>query len=59
MVGDDEAEASEGRIGWGSPMARALRGAEVGDVRMVRGPTGLREWEVLAISYPDKTSAAA
>jgi len=25
----------------------------------VKGPTGLREWEVLAVSYPDKTSAAA
>ena len=59
LVGDDEAEASEGRIGWGSPMARALRGAEVGNTRMVKGPTGLREWEVLAISYPDMKSAAA
>ena len=59
LVGDDEQEAGEGRIGWSSPLARALRGAEVGDVRMVKGPTGLREWEVLAVSYPDKTSAAA
>ena len=59
LVGNDEAEASDGRIGWGSPMARALRGAEVGDTRMVKGPTGLREWEVLRISYPDKTSQAA
>ncbi|MBD59139.1 MAG: transcription elongation factor GreB [Citromicrobium sp.] len=59
LVGDDEQEAGEGRIGWSSPLARALRGAEVGDVRMVKGPTGLREWEVLAISYPDKTSRAA
>ena len=59
LVGNDEAEASEGRIGWGSPMARALRGAEVGDTRMVKGPTGLREWEVLRISYPDKSSQAA
>ena len=59
LVGDDEQEAGEGRISWSSPLARALRGAEVGDVRMVKGPTGLREWEVLAVSYPDKTSAAA
>jgi len=59
LVGNDEAEASEGRIGWGSPMARALRGAEVGDVRMVKGPTGVREWEVLAITYPDSKSRAA
>jgi len=59
LVGNDEAEASEGRIGWGSPMARALRGAEVGDTRMVKGPTGLREWEVLRISYPDNSSQVA
>ena len=59
LVGNDEAEASEGRIGWGSPMARALRGAEVGDTRMVKGPTGLREWEVLKISYPERKGAAA
>ena len=59
LVGDDEAEASEGRIGWGSPMARAMRGAEVGDTRMVRGPTGLREWEILAITYPASKSQAA
>lgn len=59
LVGDDEAEASEGRIGWSSPMARALRGAEVGDTRKVKGPVGLREWEVLGISYPDSTSQAA
>ncbi|MEL7691340.1 GreA/GreB family elongation factor [Citromicrobium bathyomarinum] len=59
LVGDDEQEAGEGRIGWSSPLARALRGAEVGDVRMVKGPTGLREWEVLAVSYPENAGAAA
>ena len=40
------------RIGWGAPMARALRGASVGDLRTVRLPAGEKEWEVLAISYP-------
>ena len=52
LVGDDEQDASAGRIGWSSPMARALKGAEVGDVRTVRLPSGTREWEVMAISYP-------
>ena len=37
----------------------ALRGAEVGDLRMVKGPTGLREWEVLKITYPERKGAAA
>jgi transcription elongation factor GreB len=52
LVGDDEAEASEGRIGWNSPIARALRGSAVGDLRRVELPGGLREYEVIAITYP-------
>jgi transcription elongation factor GreB len=52
LVGDDEAEASEGRIGWNSPLARALRGARVGDLRTVQLPAGPKEWEVIEISYP-------
>ncbi|NVE94095.1 transcription elongation factor GreB [Altererythrobacter lutimaris] len=51
LVGDDEQDAGKGLIGWSSPMARALRGAEVGDVRTVRLPSGEKEWEVVAISY--------
>jgi transcription elongation factor GreB len=27
IVGNDEADASAGRIGWDAPLARALRGA--------------------------------
>lgn len=51
LVGDDEQDAGAGRIGWSSPMARALRGASVGDCRVVALPSGTREWEVLAIAY--------
>lgn len=51
LVGDDEQDAGAGRIGWNSPLARALRGAGVGDVRVVSLPSGTREWEVLAIRY--------
>jgi transcription elongation factor GreB len=51
LVGDDEQDAGAGRIGWNSPLARALRGASVGDVRVVTLPSGSREWEVLAIAY--------
>lgn len=51
IVGDDEADAGNGAIGWGSPMARALRGASVGDLRTVRLPAGEKEWEVVAIAY--------
>ena len=51
LVGDDEQDAGAGRIGWSSPMARALRGAAVGDLRQVRLPGGEKEWEVIAIAY--------
>ena len=51
LVGDDEQDAGAGRIGWNSPLARALRGAGVGDVRVVSLPSGTREWEVMAIRY--------
>ncbi len=51
LVGDDEQDAGAGRIGWNSPLARALRGAGVGDVRVVSLPSGTREWEVMAIAY--------
>lgn len=52
LVGDDETDASAGRIGWSSPLARALRGAAVGDLRRALLPGGEKEWEVVAISYP-------
>ncbi|GAA4643502.1 transcription elongation factor GreB [Pontixanthobacter gangjinensis] len=52
LIGDDEQDASARRIGWSSPMARALKGARVGDVRIVAVPAGSREWEVMAIHYP-------
>ena len=51
LVGDDEQDASTGRIGWSSPVARAIKGAAVGDLRSVRLPGGLKEWEVMAIDY--------
>lgn len=52
LVGDDEADAGVSRIGWNSPLARALRGAKIGDVKTVTLPNGPKDWEVIAISYP-------
>ena len=52
LVGDDEADAGTGRIGWNAPLARALRGAATGDVRRVVLPAGEREYEVIAVFYP-------
>ena len=53
LVGEDEADASAGRISWIAPIARALVGAKVGDERIVRLPAGEKSYEVISISYPD------
>jgi len=53
IVGDDEANASAGRIGWSAPIARSLIGARVGDERVVRLPAGEKSYEVVEIRYPD------
>jgi transcription elongation factor GreB len=52
IVGDDEADAALGRIGWNAPLARALVGARVGDERTVRLPSGEKSYEVVSIAYP-------
>lgn len=52
IVGDDESDASSGLIGWNAPIALALRGAKVGDERVVTLPAGERTYEIIAISYP-------
>jgi transcription elongation factor GreB len=53
IVGDDETDASAGRIGWSAPLTRALIGAKIGDERIVRLPAGEKSYEVIAIRYPD------
>lgn len=52
IVGDDEADASAGRIGWSAPLARALIGATIGDERIVRLPSGEKSYEIVEIDYP-------
>jgi transcription elongation factor GreB len=52
IVGDDETDASAGRIGWSAPLARAFIGARVGDERTVRLPAGEKSYEVMSIRYP-------
>ena len=51
IVGDDEQDAGKGRVGWSSPIAKAIKGASLGDVRTVRLPSGVKEWEIMAIDY--------
>jgi transcription elongation factor GreB len=52
ILGVDEAEAERGDIAWVAPVARALLGARVGDLRRFRTPAGAEEVEVVAIVYP-------
>ena len=52
IVGDDEGDAAEGRVGWSAPIARALIGARVGDERMVRLPSGEKSYLIVSIDYP-------
>ncbi len=53
LVGEDEADAGAGRISFHSPLARAIRGAAIGDLRPVTLPSGEKDYEVIAIAYPD------
>jgi transcription elongation factor GreB len=55
IVGDDEADATHGLIGWNAPLTRALVGAREGDERTVRLPSGEKSWEVMAIRYPERS----
>ena len=52
IVGMDEAESGAGRISWVAPVARALLGARVGDLRRIRTPGGTEEVEIVSIAYP-------
>lgn len=51
IVGVDEADAEKGDVSWVAPLARALLGARVGDLRKVRTPGGIEAVEVVAICY--------
>jgi len=51
IVGDDEADIKHGKISVSSPIARALIGKHAGDTAEVEAPSGVREFEVLAVRY--------
>jgi transcription elongation factor GreA len=51
IVGEDEADIKEGKISFGSPIARALIGKLVGDVVDVQTPGGLKSYEIVDVQY--------
>lgn len=51
IVGDDEADIKLGKISISSPISRALIGKYEGDIAEVHAPGGVREYEIIDISY--------
>lgn len=51
IVGIHEADAARGQISWTSPLARALLGAARGAVRLLKGPRGDEELEVVDVRF--------
>lgn len=51
IVGVDEASATEGRIAYTSPLARALLGREAGDAVRLRAPGGDEDLELVEVRY--------
>jgi len=51
IVGEHEADITQGKISISSPIARALIGKEQGDVVDVQVPDGQRQYEILDIRY--------
>ena len=50
IVGEDEADPEQGRVSWTSPLAKAVHGARVGDLRIWQRPKGNLELEILEIA---------
>ena len=51
IVGEEEADINEGLISITSPIARALVGKSEGDAVDVNAPSGVIEYEILAVRY--------
>ena len=51
IVGEDEADIKQGKLSFGSPMARALIGKYAGDIAQVQAPGGIREFEIIDVRY--------
>lgn len=49
LVGEDQADASAGLINWGSPLGRALLGAQPGDEVLWQRPAGDQLIEIIRI----------
>ena len=53
IVGEDEADASNGLISYKSPLAKAFIGCEEGDYVKVHLPSGIGEYEIMKVSFEE------
>jgi transcription elongation factor GreA len=51
IVGEYEADFEKGKLALTAPLSRALIGKSAGDTVEVRTPKGVKEYEVLKVSF--------
>ena len=51
IVGEDEAEVAEGKISVNSPLSRALIGKAQREVVKLETPSGIKEYEIIAVEH--------
>lgn len=51
IVGDDEADVKQAKISYQSPIARALMGKEIGEIVVVKAPSGDIEYEIDQVEF--------
>ena len=59
ILGIDEADSARNQVSWISPIGRALLKARVGDEVKLATPGGLKDIEVVQVSYPAPEAAGA
>lgn len=59
ILGIDEAESARNQVSWISPIARALLKARIGDEVKLATPGGLKDIEVVQVSYPAPEATGA
>ena len=51
IVVEDEADVQTGKISYSSPLSRALISKEEGDIVKFESPSGLQEYEIIAVDH--------
>ena len=51
IVGEDEADVLTGKISYSSPLSRALISKEEGDIVKFESPSGVQEYEIIAVDH--------